>query len=325
MYHAALVNSLRLAIENLTSPPVLAFVLGVIAVTLKSDLRLPDPIHTWISTYLLLAIGLKGGHALRDADPGDLALPIALTVVFGVAVPLLVFLVARRGVRLKVQDAGSIAAHYGSVSVVTFTAATLFASEGDFAVEPFMTALVALLEVPGIIVAFVVTSMRGSGVKWKSALHEVLTGRSVLLLAGGLVIGGVASTNTYGRVSPFFEGMFSGLLTLFLLDMGATVATRLRVSRGLPWRLVVFALISPLVLGTAGVLAGTAAGLSVGGAAVFGVMVASASYIAAPAAVRITLPEADTGLSLGAALGVTFPLNLIAGIPLMFVIARAVG
>ena len=318
-------NSFRLAVENLTSPPVLAFVLGVLAVTLKSDLRLPDPIHTWISTYLLLAIGLKGGHALRDAEVGDVALPVVLTVVFGVAVPLIVFAVTRNLVRLKTQDAGSIAAHYGSVSVVTFTAAGLFAAEASFGVEPFMTALVALLEVPGIIVAFVVTSMRGSGVNWKSALHEVLTGRSVLLLAGGLIIGAVASDNSYGRVSPFFEGMFSGLLALFLLDMGATVATRLKVSRGLPWRLVIFALVTPLVLGTAGVLAGTAIGLSIGGAAVFGVMVASASYIAAPAAVRITLPEADVGLSLGAALGVTFPLNLIAGIPLMFVIAQSIG
>ena len=191
--------------------------------------------------------------------------------------------------------------------------------------EPFMTALVALLEVPGIIVAFVLTSMRTGGVHWRSAVHEVLTGRSVLLLGGGLIIGLVTKENAYERVAPFFEGMFSGLLTLFLLDMGATVAKRLRESRGLPWRVVVFAVVSPLILGLAGVLGATAAGFSVGGAAVFGVMVASASYIAAPAAVRITLPDADAGLALGAALGVTFPFNLIAGIPLMFMVARWVG
>ncbi|MCX6516564.1 MAG: sodium-dependent bicarbonate transport family permease, partial [Actinobacteria bacterium] len=315
-------NSLNLAIENLTSPPVLAFVLGALAVVFRSDLRLPDPIHTWISTYLLLAIGLKGGHSLKDSDLASLTKPALLTIAFGIAIPIVIFFVTTKLLRLRSSDAGSIAAHYGSVSVVTFTAAMIFATEANFITEPFMTSLVAILEIPGIVVALVLASMKAEGVNWRTAVHEVLTGRSVLLLVGGLVIGAVSSANSFSRVEPFFVGMFSGLLTLFLLDMGETVATRFATSGRLPIRMVIFAIVSPIVFGTAGILAAHSIGLSIGGSAVFGIMAASASYIAAPAAVRIALPDADSGLSLGLALGVTFPFNLTIGIPLAFIFSR---
>jgi len=322
MHH---MNSLDLAIENLTSPPVLAFVLGALAVILRSDLRLPDPIHTWISTYLLLAIGLKGGHSLKGSDISSLTKPALLTIAFGVAIPVVVFFVTTKLLQLRPSDAGSIAAHYGSVSVVTFTAAMIFATEANFITEPFMTSLVAILEVPGIVVALVLASMKSEGVNWRTAVHEVLTGRSVLLLIGGLVIGAVSSANSFSRVEPFFVGMFSGLLTLFLLDMGATVATRFATSGRPPLRMAIFAAVSPLVFGSAGILAAHSIGLSIGGSAVFGIMAASASYIAAPAAVRIALPDADSGLSLGLALGVTFPFNLTIGIPLAFIFSRFLG
>ena len=322
MHH---MNSLDLAIENLTSPPVLAFVLGALAVILRSDLRLPDPIHTWISTYLLLAIGLKGGHSLKGSDISSLTKPALLTIAFGVAIPVIVFFVTTKLLQLRPSDAGSIAAHYGSVSVVTFTAAMIFATEANFITEPFMTSLVAILEVPGIVVALVLASMKSEGVNCRTAVHEVLTGRSVLLLIGGLVIGAVSSANSFSRVEPFFVGMFSGLLTLFLLDMGATVATRFATSGRPPLRMAIFAVVSPLVFGSAGILAAHSIGLSIGGSAVFGIMAASASYIAAPAAVRIALPDADSGLSLGLALGVTFPFNLTIGIPLAFIFSRFLG
>lgn len=318
-------NSLDLAIENLTSPPVLAFVLGALAVILRSDLRLPDPIHTWISTYLLLAIGLKGGHSLKGSDLASLTKPALLTIAFGIAIPIVIFFVTTKLLRLGAPDAGSIAAHYGSVSVVTFTAAMIFATEANFITEPFMTSLVAILEIPGIVVALVLASMKSEGINWRTAVHEVLTGRSVLLLIGGLAIGAVSSANSYSRIEPFFVGMFSGLLTLFLLDMGATVATRFATSGRPPLRMAIFAIVSPIVFGTAGILAAHSIGLSIGGSAVFGIMAASASYIAAPAAVRIALPEADSGLSLGLALGVTFPFNLTIGIPLAFIFSRFLG
>ena len=322
MHH---MNSLDLAIENLTSPPVLAFVLGALAVILRSDLRLPDPIHTWISTYLLLAIGLKGGHSLKGSDISSLTKPALLTIAFGIAIPIVIFFVTTKLLRLRPSDAGSIAAHYGSVSVVTFTAAMIFATEANFITEPFMTSLVAILEVPGIVVALVLASMKPEGVNWRTAVHEVLTGRSVLLLIGGLVIGAVSTANSFSRVEPFFVGMFSGLLTLFLLDMGATVATRFATSGRPPLRMAIFAVISPIVFGIVGILAAHSIGLSIGGSAVFGIMAASASYIAAPAAVRIALPDADSGLSLGLALGVTFPFNLTIGIPLAFIFSRSIG
>ncbi len=322
MHH---MNSLDLAIENLTSPPVLAFVLGALAVILRSDLRLPDPIHTWISTYLLLAIGLKGGKGLKESELSTLVTPAVLTIAFGIAIPIVIFFVTTQLLRLSAPDAGSIAAHYGSVSVVTFTAAMVFATEADFITEPFMTSLVAILEIPGIVVALVLVGMKSEGVNWRTAVHEVLTGRSVLLLVGGLIIGAVSSANSFSRVEPFFVGMFTGLLTLFLLDMGATVATRFATSGRPPLRMAIFAVISPLVFGTAGVFAAHAIGLSIGGSAVFGIMAASASYIAAPAAVRIALPDADSGLSLGLALGVTFPFNLTIGIPLAFILSRSIG
>lgn len=318
-------DSLHLAIENLTSPPVLAFVLGALAVALRSDLRLPDPIHTWLATYLLLAIGLKGGHALRGVSAGEVLAPAGATVALGIVIPIVVFLVAWKAIRVALPDAGSLAAHYGSVSVVTFTAALTFAASAGFEVEPFMTSLVALLEVPGIVVALLLVSMRREGTDWRAALHEVLTGRSVLLLVGGLVIGVVTSEASFERVAPFFVDLFTGLLVLFLLDMGATAATRLKASRGLRPAVVALALGAPIAFGVLGVLAGAAVGLSVGGAAVLGTMAASASYIAAPAAVRTALPDADPGLALGAALGVTFPFNLAIGIPLLFVLSRAVG
>lgn len=322
MHH---MNSLDLAIENLTSPPVLAFVLGALAVILRSDLRLPDPIHTWISTYLLLAIGLKGGQGLKESELTTLVTPAVLTIAFGIAIPVVIFFVTTKLLRLSAPDAGSLAAHYGSVSVVTFTAAMIFAAEADFITEPYLTSLVAILEVPGIVVALVLVSMKSDGIKWRSAVHEVLTGRSVLLLVGGLVIGSVSSANSFSRVEPFFVGMFSGLLTLFLLDMGATVATRFATSGRPPLRMTIFAVISPIVFGTTGVIAAHAIGMSIGGSAVFGIMAASASYIAAPAAVRIALPNADSGLSLGLALGVTFPFNLTIGIPLAFILSRSIG
>lgn len=319
-------NGIDLAIENLTSPPVLAFVLGAVAVLVRSDLRLPDPIHTWLSTYLLLAIGLKGGSALRDVDAGDIAAPVAVTIALGVITPLITYVVSRRVLRVSLSDAGSLAAHFGSVSVVTFTAAIVFADEAGFSPEGFMTSLVAVLEIPGIIVALVIVAIRGGDSDWRHALREVITGRSVLLLVGGLVLGGVASDSAFARVEPFFVDLFTGLLVLFLLDMGATAAERVRRTGVLDRRVVAMGVVLPLLFGVMGVFGGLIAGLSVGGTAVLATMAASASYIAAPAATRIALPDANPGLALGVSLGVTFPFNLAVGIPVYVALAdRIVG
>ncbi|NBO05976.1 MAG: sodium-dependent bicarbonate transport family permease [Actinobacteria bacterium] len=302
--------------QNLASPAVLAFVLGAVAVRLKSDLRFPESITSLLSTYLLLAIGLKGGLRLRDASLDDLVMPIIATVALGIITPTVSFFVARKFLRFTTTDAAAIAAHYGSVSAVTFTAAETFARSAGTLGEEYLAALVALLEVPGIIVALVIASRALGGKSMKSALHEVVTGRSIVLLIGGVAIGLIVNGDSAAVVEPLFVGLFPGVLVLFLLDLGVLAGERLERIRAAGWRLIVYAIALPVLFGVLGALAGTWVGLSVGGVTVLATMTASASYIAAPAAVRVGLPDADQGLVLGAALGVTFPFNLVLGIPL---------
>ncbi|MGA1332041.1 MAG: sodium-dependent bicarbonate transport family permease [Ilumatobacteraceae bacterium] len=302
--------------QNLGSPAVLAFVLGAVAVRLKSDLRFPESITSLLSTYLLLAIGLKGGLRLREASFDELSMPIVATLVLGIITPTVAYLVSKRLLRLGTADAAAMAAHYGSVSAVTFTAAETFAREAGTLGEEYLAALVALLEVPGIIVALVIASRALGGKSMKSAVHEVVTGRSIVLLIGGIAIGLIANGDSASVVEPLFVGLFPGALVLFLLDLGVLAGERFERIRAAGWRLVVFGIGVPVLFGLLGALAGTWVGLSVGGTTLLATMVASASYIAAPAAVRVGLPEADQGLALGAALGVTFPFNLVLGIPL---------
>ena len=310
---------------NLLSPAVLAFALGLVATLLRSDLRFPEAVTSLLSTYLLFSIGLKGGIELRNASLGDIAAPTLVTLVIGLLVPVVAYRAARSFVGLSVADAASMAAHYGSVSAVTFSAAETFTRAAGTLGEGYLPALVALLEIPGIVVAMVIASRALGGRDLRSAVHEVLTGKSIMLLVGGLIIGCFANQKGIEKVQPLFKELFAGVLVLFLLDLGTLAAQRLKTLKEVGPRLVVFAIAMPLVFGSVGVLGGTLAGLSVGGAAVLGAMAASASYIAAPAAVRVGLPEADVGLSLGAALGMTFPFNLAIGIPLFHELANLFG
>lgn len=320
------VSAFDLAAANLTSAPVLAFALGVLAAVLRADIRLPDPVYQAISTYLLLGIGIKGGVGLREASFGDVALPAMATVAIGVLTPVVAFGLLRMLTRLGPVDRAAVAAHYGSTSLVTFTAALLFLEASGEPVEGFAATLLALLEVPGIVVALLIARRyRSSSSGWGEALREVVTGRSIVLLVAGLVIGAGTGASGYAAVEPFFGGIFTGVLTLFLLEMGVVAGRRLGDVRHAGIGLVVFGVTMPVLAGAVGVLAGTATGLSVGGAAALGVLSASASYIAAPAAVRLALPEANPGVYLGASLGVTFPFNLIAGIPLLAALAQALG
>jgi hypothetical protein len=312
-----------LARTNLTAVPVLAFALGILAARLRSDLRLPAPVTAFLSAYLLLAIGLKGGIALAKSSPGELWLPALATLVVAAAVPVAVYNVFQRLGRFSITDAAAIAAHYGSVSAVTFTAAVAFTAAAGQPAEGFLPALVAIMEVPGIVIALVIAQRHtGGGENLKAAVREVLTGKSVLLLGGGLVIGAIAGPTGSQAVEPFFVGLFPGLLALFLLDLGVLAGEHMTAVRKAGRFLVAFALTAPLALGLAGAAIGTAAGLSAGGAAVFAAMVASASYIAAPAAVRVALPDANPGLYLTASLALTFPLNLTIGIPLYYQAAQ---
>ena len=320
------VSSWEIALANLTSVPVLAFALGALAVGLGGDLRLPEPVHQALSTYLLFAIGLKGGVSLVQADPAEIVLPLVATIALGLLIPVVAYAALRLLTPLGPVDRAGVAAHYGSTSLVTFTAALVLLDAAGQSYEGFLATLLAVMEVPGIVVALLLAGryVTGGG-GWAPVIREVLTGRSVLLLVGGLAVGAASGPDGYERVEPLFGALFPGALALFLLDMGGIAARRVRDLRRAGPGLVVFALAMPVAMGSLGVLAGTAAGLSVGGATVLGVLAGSASYIAAPAAVRLALPEANPAYSLSASLGITFPFNLVVGIPILYALARAVG
>ena len=310
---------------NILSPVVLAFALGLVATFVRSDLRFPDELYAALSIYLLIAIGLKGGAELSGTPLGVFWRPALATMGLGVITTLSSYVIARGAGRLGVADAAALAAHYGSVSIVTFLACLSFLQALGIPAEAFMATLVALLEVPAIVVALGIARRRTAEGGWGAILHEVLTGRSVFLLVGGLAIGYLVGTPGLARVAPLFIDLFQGVLMLFLLDMGMVAARRLRDLRTSGAFLVPFAILVPVAHGALGVWLGHLAGLSVGGATVLGVLAASASYIAAPAAVRIALPEASPTLYLTGALGITFPFNLTLGIPMYYFFARALG
>ncbi len=307
-------------------PVVLFFVLGLLAKVAKSDLRLPESMYEALSIYLLLAIGIKGGVELAQ-QPIGAVLPQALAAVaLGGLIPFLLFPVLGRLGKLPRADAAAIAAHYGSVSVVTFAVALSYLLKQNIASESYMPLLVALMEAPGIIAGIVLARMGGrQRVAWGPLAHEVVFGKSVLLLLGGIVIGVVAGPQQIAPIEPFFMGLFKGVLALFLLEMGLVAGSRLGDLRRAGPFLVVFAIVAPIALGLIGALVGHLIGLSLGGTALLAALAASASYIAAPTAMRIAVPEANPALSIGMALGVTFPFNITLGIPLYLMMARWVG
>jgi uncharacterized protein len=316
----------NLAISNLLSIPILCFALGFIATRVKSDLQMPDSVMKFLTFYLLLAIGIKGGVSLQKSEFTEVALPVIATILLGIVLPMFAFAVLRFLTRLDRQDRGAIAAHYGSTSLVTFTAALVFLETANIFVEGYVVTLLAVMEVPGIIVGLMLAGSHSrKPAELIASAREVLTSPSIVLLVGGVVIGWAAGPERFKSAEPFFADLFIGMLSLFLLQMGVTVAKRISSFTAAGPGLVLFALVFPLVAGSAGVLIGTFVNLSVGGAAVLGVLCASASYIAAPAAVRLALPRANEGLAITCSLALTFPFNMVAGIPLLVFFSRTLG
>lgn len=310
-------TSMQLLLDNILTPVVLCFLLGMIARLIKSDLALPEPIYQGLSIYLLLAIGLKGGAALAATPTMVFVFPAIATLLIGLVSPVIAFYTLRTLGKRSAVDAAAVAAHYGSVSVVTYLAAVEAVKRSGLAAEEYLPALVALLEVPGIIVALLfVRSGNGSGNSWTKALHEVVTGKSIVLLLGGLFIGWLCGAEKLTDVQPFFVTAFKGALCLFLLELGLVAGKRLKDAGKAGIRLLLCGILLPPILGTLGVIAGLLSGMSPAGSAVLGAMAGSASYIAAPAAVRIALPQANPAYYLTLALGITFPFNLALGIPL---------
>ncbi len=308
---------------------VLFFLLGLFARLVKSDLRLPEALYETLSIYLLLAIGLKGGIELSKQPMLALLPQIFACMALGFAIPLVLTPLLRL-LGLSRVDAASLAAHYGSVSVVTFAVASAYVVAQGEPAESHAALWVAIMEAPGIVAGILLARLGATGkdgqpaprVAWGELAHDVFLGKSVLLLAGGLLIGAVMGEAGTAPIAPVFMAPFKGVLALFLLELGLVAGGRLGELRRYGLRLVGFALLIPPVLAVGGALTGLALGLSTGGIAIFATLAASASYIAAPTAMRMAVPEANAALSITAALGITFPFNIVLGVPLYLALAR---
>jgi len=309
--------------NNLLTAPVIAFIVALLVTLLRFDVRLPEALYPILSTYLLLAIGIKGGRSLSTTSPGEIWLPLVGAVVLGVVTPLVAYVLFRFVGSLNVVNSAALAAHYGSVSAVTFTVLIASLDSRDITYEGFVAGLLAILEIIGIVVALFIAGRGSPGTNWKEGLGEVIRGRSIALLVTGMLIGAVVGETRLAPVDPLFVGLFTGALTLFLVEMGVVAAQRLRDVASAGPRVALLAIVIPFLNGVLGALVGAAAGLSTGGVAVMATLAASASYIAAPAAVRIALPEASPGIYVTASLGITFPFNLTVGIPIYIALAQA--
>ena len=318
-----------LLLANLLQPIVLAFVLGAIAGFVRSELELPDAVIKLLSIYLLFSLGITGGRELAKVEVGAVLPLVGITLVMTFAIPSVVYLVTRRAGGFDIANAAALAAHYGSVSTATFFASMAFAAAMGTPAEGYMAAMVALMEF-GVIYSLVIARVAsgrasGGGVRVAELLLSVIRGRGILLLMGGMAIGMLSTERQWQQIQPFYEGLFRGMLMLFLLEMGITAARQVKAFREAGRFMIGFGMLMPVLHGLAGVTLAHAVGLGVGGAFVFGAICASASFIDAPAACRASLPEANPGIYLSSSLGITLPFNLLVGLPLYYQYARWLG
>jgi hypothetical protein len=324
-----------LVLQNLLSAPVLFFFLGILAVLLGSDLEIPSPLPKLFSLYLLLAIGFRGGVELANSGLGALVLlTISAAVLMSILVPISSFVMLRT--RLDPYNAAAVAASYGSISAVTFITAQSFLNVLKVPFDGFMVAALALMESPAIVVGIVMAKLTGGslneqdgeeaqGLRWQEILQEAFLNGSIFLLIGSLVIGYlVAAFSPAGvdKMEPFTEKLFYGALCFFLLDMGLIAAQRLQDLRQAGPFLIGFAVVAPLLHALVGLGISRLLGLNQGDALLFMVLCASASYIAVPAAMRMTVPQANPSLYISTSLGVTFPFNVIVGIPIYMALVQ---
>lgn len=299
---------------------VMFFILGLVSGLMKSDLNLPKAAYDTLSLLLMLTIGLKGGMALHGNISSGLLLESLVVLSLGFIIPLLLLPLLRFVVGLSQVNAISLAAHYGSVSAGTFAVALAYTMTHQLETGGQVTLYLVLLELPALLVALSVYRMTRNGepgsFKITELLHETFTNRSVVLLIGGLIIGAFYGYNEGSQVTDLLTSSFAVVLALFLLDMGLVASETLRKVRLSYWRVISFALLAPVILSLAGLFAAFYLGLPEGSAVILATLTASASYIAAPVAIRNAIPEADIGLAMLASLGITFPFNVLIGIPL---------
>lgn len=324
-------TALDAALANLLSPPVLCFLLGLFAGIVRSDLEVPEAVARALALYLIFAIGFKGGVELAAAGSPPALVPVLVCAAgLSLTLPLPAFGLLRLLSKVSRVDAGAIAAHYGSVSIVTYVAATSFLASRGIPFEGFMAAVVAVMETPAILTGLLLARSGGAAgldaQRRRELVHEIFANGSVVLLLGAFAIGLLTGPDGMRRLEPVVVGGFQGVLCFFLLDMGLLVARRFAGFKTMGGGLLLFGMLMPLVGAAAGLAAGWLLGLSAGGTALLATLSASASYIAVPAAMRLALPRANPSLSLSLALGITFPFNLIFGIPLYAAAAeRLVG
>ncbi len=316
----------HIIISNLTNPTLLFFVLGMIAVLVKSDLEIPESSSKFIVLYLLFSIGFKGGQELAHSGFTN---EIIFSLLFGLAlaslIPIYTFFILKR--KLSISDAGAVAAAYGSVSAVTFVAAASFLEAQKITFGGHMVAVMALMESPAIIVG-VILMMRydkesKSEVSLSSVIRHSFTNGSVLMILGSLVIGLIADTKQAEGIKPFTTDIFKGFLAIFLLEMGMVTARKISVFKQYGWFASLFAIVIPAINGCAIAFVSQYVTPDVGNRFIFSVLAASASYIAVPAAMRLAAPKANPGLYIPMALGVTFPFNITVGMPLYFMIIHS--
>lgn len=320
-------------LDNLLTAPVLFFMLGAFAACVRSDLEIPNPVPKLLSIYLLFAIGFHGGHELAKSQiTGQTAIVLAVCVAMSLAVPVWSFFILR--LRLDVSNAAAIAATYGSISAVTFITATSFLSQQQIEYGGYMVAAMALMESPAIVVAILLArkfdrERDGNGqvipIDWGHMLRDAFLNGAVVLLLGSLLIGRVTGDDGWASVKPFVHDPFKGVLCLFLLDLGLVAGRRMGELRSCGAFLLSFALVAPLAHGMMGVGIGLLLNLSTGDSLLLAVLFGSASYIAVPAAIRIALPRSNPGLFVPMALAITFPFNVVIGIPLYLAVIRALG
>lgn len=316
----------QLLVENLTNPALLFFVLGIVAVSLKSDLAIPSNSSKFISLYLIFAIGFKGGQELsHETLNSEIAWSILFGIGIAVFIPLYTFFILSR--KLNVYDSGAVAAAYGSVSAITFVTAASYLEAHDMSIHGHMVAIMALMESPAIIVGLMLITVLGKEEKGKIQKRRVighsLTNGSVLLILGSLVIGYLANEQQAEGIKPFTNDLFKGFLAIFLLDMGITSGKKLKSFFSYGWFPLIFAVIIPLVNGCLFAWLSGMVTDDITNRFMFAILAASASYIAVPAAMKISVPKANPGLFLPMALAITFPINITIGMPIYFSIVQA--
>lgn len=317
--------NLNLLFENLTNPALLYFILGILAVGLKSDLQIPQNSSKFISLYLLFSIGFKGGQELsHEVITSEVFLAMLFGISITILIPMYTFFILKR--KLSVNDSGVIAASYGSISAVTFVTAVSYLESHQLELHGYMVAIMALMESPAIIVGLVLISIfqqeQANTIKKRELLRHSFTNGSVLLILGSLVIGYLTSAKDAQGIQPFTNDLFKGFLAIFLLDMGITSGKKLKSFFAHGWFPFVFALVIPLINGSVFAWLSHLVTDDVSNRFVFAILAASASYIAVPAAMKIAVPKANPGLFLPMALAVTFPINITIGMPLYFHIAQ---